>query len=70
MRRDPNPLVDDEARVILQGLANGRSQREIAAELHYNEHAIGNRLARIRQRLGANTTAHAVAIALRKRYIR
>lgn len=52
-------------REVLRWIAAGRRQLDIAAALGLSERTVENHLRRIRNRLGARTTAEAVRIALR-----
>lgn len=69
MRRDPNPLVDDTNRRIVQGLANGQTYEEIARALPMHRQTLYSRVQRLRATLGAENNEQLVAIALRARYI-
>lgn len=67
--RQANPLIDDLNRHLVQMLADGASRAEIGAELHLSQGAINHRLFKLRQRVGATTTARLVAVALRRKWI-
>jgi PAS domain S-box-containing protein len=54
---------------ILELLARGLSNREIAVELHRSPHTIKDHIARIMQRLGARRRAEAVATAINLKLI-
>jgi DNA-binding CsgD family transcriptional regulator len=69
MRPGENPLVEDTAWVVLQRIANGDGIKEVAAALGKGRSTIDYHLRAIRAKLNARTTAHAVAIAIRERYI-
>lgn len=64
-----NPLVDDRPAQILQALADGKRPKQIAFELELSYTAVLANIHRIKQAIGAETTAHAVAIGIRERYI-
>lgn len=51
-------------RVALEGLAKGMTEHEVAAELRLSLRATQACVARARQKLGAGTRTHAVALAL------
>ena len=52
-------------REVLNWVAAGRRQADIAATLGLSERTIENHFRRIRRKLGARTTAEAVQIAVR-----
>lgn len=54
---------------ILELLARGCSNREIAAELHRSPHTIKDHIARIMQKLGARRRTEAVATAIKLKLI-
>ncbi|MES1926570.1 PA1136 family autoinducer-binding transcriptional regulator [Salinisphaera sp. T31B1] len=58
------PLSDREKQV-LAWTAAGRRQADVAATLGLSERTVENHLRRIRQRLGAATTAEAIRVAIR-----
>jgi DNA-binding NarL/FixJ family response regulator len=65
-----NPLVDDTNRRIVQMLADGYRQREIAAKVALSLSAVRRRIEKLRLRVGASTSAHLVALALRRGWIK
>jgi DNA-binding NarL/FixJ family response regulator len=54
---------------VLRGVARGRSNKIIAAELSITEHTVKNHLKNILSKLDADDRTHAVTIALRRGYI-
>ncbi|WP_257983857.1 MULTISPECIES: helix-turn-helix transcriptional regulator [Ralstonia] len=64
----PTPLLSPglsrREREILQWIAAGRRQAEIAAALGLSERTVENHLRKARHRLGVATTAQAVSFAL------
>jgi len=56
-------------RAILQGMSQGRSNREIAETLGVSEDTVKSHAARLYRRLGARDRAHAVALGLRQRLV-
>jgi DNA-binding NarL/FixJ family response regulator len=54
---------------VLRGVARGRSNKIIAAELAISEHTVKNHLKNILSKLNADDRTHAVTIALRRGYI-
>ena len=57
-------------RHILQRIAEGDTQRKIAFDLGVGYQTVKNHMFDIRKRMGAKSTENAVAIALRKGWIR
>jgi DNA-binding NarL/FixJ family response regulator len=55
--------------IILQALADGQNLREIAASIARSPKSMKNRMIRIREILGADTTGQAIAMALRRSLI-
>lgn len=62
--KEPQSLTPRE-REVLQWIALGKQQAEVAAILLISERTVENHLRAARQRLGATSTAHAVARAMR-----
>jgi DNA-binding NarL/FixJ family response regulator len=54
---------------VLQGVADGRSNGDIAADLRISPLTVKSHLARIGRKLGAGDRAQAVLLALRARVI-
>jgi DNA-binding NarL/FixJ family response regulator len=54
---------------VLRGVAQGRSNKIIAAELSITEHTVKNHLKNILSKLDADDRTHAVTIALKRGYI-
>jgi DNA-binding CsgD family transcriptional regulator len=69
VRPGSNPLLDDRTLVTLQRLADGATATELGHEWGTTPDTLYHRLETVRKKLGARTTIHAVAIALRERYI-
>jgi DNA-binding NarL/FixJ family response regulator len=66
-----NPSVlSNREREILQLIAAGHSTKSIAAQLHISEHTAAEHAHTILKKLEAKNRAEAVAIALRKQWIR
>lgn len=66
-----NPSVlSNREREILQLIAAGYSTKSIAAQLHISEHTVAEHAHTILKKLDAKNRAEAVAIALRKHWIR
>lgn len=68
-----NPAVDAPTPfmlTLLQAIADGKRVKDWAAERKRSYHATRNILLLARQALGADTTAQAVAMALRRGLIR
>lgn len=64
-RSDPLSGLDDEQRELLARLADGDSIDEVAAKLGYSRRTISRRLAALRDALGVDSTAEALALAQR-----
>ena len=60
---------DEKDLNVLRGLSVGMSQIEIAEQLNLSKDTIRGRVIHARRQLGARTTSHAVAIALRRGFI-
>jgi DNA-binding NarL/FixJ family response regulator len=54
---------------VLQLVANGNSNREIAAQLYITEETVKNHVTHILAKLGANDRTHAVTIAIKRGFI-
>jgi DNA-binding NarL/FixJ family response regulator len=54
---------------VLRGVANGGSNKIIAAELRISEHTVKNHLKNILAKLDANDRTHAVTIALKRGFL-
>ncbi len=69
LANEPRPDCDGNLsrreREVLQWIAAGRRQVDVAETLGLSERTVENHLRRIRRRLGARTTAEAVRIAIR-----
>ena len=66
----PVPGLTDRQREILQDVANGMTNREIADRLKISPDGIKDHISAICAKLGANNRSEAVAIALRKHLIK
>jgi DNA-binding CsgD family transcriptional regulator len=66
----PRPLLSPVELRIVRGLAAGHSMRELAAELSYSYGYVRELAASAIERLGAQNTTQAVAIAVRRGLIR
>ena len=53
-------------RVVLQMLANGQANREIADHLCVSEYLVEARLAELFRRMGTSSRSHAIVDALRR----
>ena len=56
-------------RTVLQGMSQGRSNRDIAETLGISEDTVRSHAASLYRKLGARDRAHAVALGLRKRLV-
>jgi DNA-binding NarL/FixJ family response regulator/tetratricopeptide (TPR) repeat protein len=63
--RDAAPSLDEGERRLLQLLTEGRTNAEIAAELHLGEDDVARQLAHLQARLGASSRAEATSLAFR-----
>lgn len=61
-------LTDREVQIVC-GVANGRSNAEIADELFLAENTVKSHLQRIGQKLGATGRAHTVGLAIATRQL-
>lgn len=57
---DPGPALTAEERRLLDQLAEGKTLRRAAAELHLSRRTADRRLASARRKLGATTTTEAI----------
>jgi DNA-binding NarL/FixJ family response regulator len=62
----PDPVLDDDQRVLLSALAAGRSLGWAAQQLHVSRRTADRRLAAARVSLGAANTAEAIVTATRR----
>lgn len=62
---DVSSRLSNREKEVLAWIAAGRRQADIAATLGLSQRTVENHLRRIRQRLGATTTAQAIRIAVR-----
>jgi DNA-binding CsgD family transcriptional regulator len=60
LRDGTNGSLSSEDEQLLALLRAGRSQAEVAAELHYSSRTVKRRIARIRRTLGVETTLEAL----------
>ena len=67
-RRAPKPPSDAE-RPVLEGIAAGRSAKEVGDQLRLSPRTIEGHLSRMRTRYGSTTTAQLVALAVRERWV-
>jgi predicted ATPase/DNA-binding CsgD family transcriptional regulator len=65
----PTSALSPRERQILQGIAAGQTNQEIAAELDLSVNTVNNHVAAILEKLGQPSRAAAVAIAIRHRLI-
>jgi DNA-binding NarL/FixJ family response regulator len=67
LRAASGSMIELSAREVevLQGVADGRSNGDIAAELRLSPLTVKSHLARIGRKLGTGDRAHAVLLALR-----
>lgn len=62
--------LSDRELEVLEAAANGRTAVAIGLEHHRATSTVKHQLSNARRKLGAATTAHAVAIAFREGFIR
>lgn len=67
--RSPRPALSERERDILQQLASGLGNREIARVLFISEATVKSHLGRIYGKLGVDTRAGAVAVAKEQRLV-
>jgi DNA-binding NarL/FixJ family response regulator len=67
--RTPRPALSERERDILQQLARGLGNREIARALFISEATVKTHLGRIYGKLGVDTRAGAVAVATERRLL-
>ncbi len=65
MPRGDEPHLQAEDRELLQAIANGKSVRDLAIELHYSERSLHRKLRALYDRIGAANRADAVALVAR-----
>ena len=63
--RDSQDLLTPRERQILQLLADGMSNAEVAAKLYISQETVKSHVRHILAKLEADTRTHAVAIAIR-----
>ena len=62
---EPGARLDDRERQLLRLLTEGRTNREIAAELEVAEEDVAQRLTRLFARIGTSSRAEATSLAFR-----
>jgi two-component system, NarL family, nitrate/nitrite response regulator NarL len=55
---------------VLELVADGLGNKQIAAQLHVSEETVKTHLRRLMRKLGATSRAHAVAVGIRTELIR
>jgi two-component system, NarL family, nitrate/nitrite response regulator NarL len=55
---------------VLELVADGLGNKQIAAQLHVSEETVKTHLRRLMRKLGATSRAHAVAVGIRAELIR
>ncbi len=71
IKNNPHPpVLTDRQREILEQTSEGLSSDEIARRLGISSYAVNQHLDTIRRKLGASTRTEAVAIALRKHFLK
>jgi DNA-binding CsgD family transcriptional regulator len=63
--RRPYPGISPRRRAVLLGVANGRSNKEIARDLFVSVETVKTNLSFLTKKFGAGDRAHIVALALR-----
>ena len=66
----PVPELTDRQRVILEAMARGKGNKEIAAQLDIQADSVRQHIIAIFSKLGAVNRAEAVAIAMRKQLVK
>jgi DNA-binding NarL/FixJ family response regulator len=66
VQRSDGPTLSAREVEVLELYVNGRTAPEVARELSIGTEAVRDRTRRIRVKLGARNTTHAVAIAIRE----
>ena len=66
----PVPELTDRQRVILEAMARGKANKEIAAQLDIQADSVRQHIIAIFSKLGAVNRAEAVAIAMRKQLLK
>ncbi|MFK4836260.1 response regulator [Microbacterium sp. ZW T2_14] len=64
--RDPGSPISDREREVLALIAQGRSNREVAAELFISEATVKTHLLHVYEKLGVNDRAAAVAVGFQR----
>lgn len=71
IKSDPHPpVLTERQHDILEATSKGLSSDEIASRLGISAYAVNQHLDTIRKKLGASSRTEAVAIALRKRFLK
>ena len=63
-------MISDRQVVVMQLVADGMSQREVAEKVGYAEQTVKNMKGEVREQLGARNTVHAVSILMRSGVLR
>jgi DNA-binding CsgD family transcriptional regulator len=69
-RRRPVQELSGRELEILELVADGLANRQIARQLHVSEETVKTHLRRLMRKLGATSRAHAVAVGIRAQLIR
>jgi DNA-binding NarL/FixJ family response regulator len=69
-RRRPLQELSTRELEILELVADGLGNRQIAGQLHVSEETVKTHLRRLMRKLGATSRAHAVAVGIRAQLIR